>query len=177
MSERNGALLLVRILREPGDVSAAVDHALTDSQHDAHVRARGVSHRHLAIEGGGHECWLDAAPYAEAVFLPELLGKRLAANTTVDSLCLGELAKLDDGAVDGMQRRRVEVQGLLGLLEGQCAVGGLEDLGAALVLLGNALRAAKPHHVVFEEVTLRLETSQDLPQHRKCVEGCMHAVV
>ena len=157
----------MRILREPGDVSAAVDHALANRQHDANARIRGVSHRHLAIKGGGHECWLDAAPYAETVFLPELLGKRLAADPTVDRLCLGELAKLDDGAVDGMQRRRVEIQGLLGLLEGQCAVGGLEDLSVTLVLLGDALRAAEPYHVVFEEVTLRLETSQDLPQHRR----------
>ena len=163
MGGRSDALCLVRILREPGDVSAAVDHTLADRQHDANARAGGVSHRHLTVEGGGHERWLDAAPHAKAVYLPELWGKRHAADATVDRLCLRELAELDDGAVDGVQRGRVDVQGLLGLLEGQCAVGGLEALGGALVLLGDALRAAKPHHVVFEEVALRLEPSQDLP--------------
>ena len=164
MSGRSDALCLVRILRQPGDVGAAVDHALADRQHDAHARARGVSHRHLAVEGGGHERRLDAAPHAKAVDLPELWGKRHAADAAVDRLCLRELAELDDGAVDGVQRGRVDVQGLLGLLEGQCAVGGLEALGGALILLCDALRAAKPHHVVFEEGALRLEPSQDLPR-------------
>ena len=157
MGGRSDALCLVRILREPGDVSAAVDHTLADRQHDANARAGGVSHRHLTVEGGGHERWLDATPHAETIWHPELRGERLAADTAVDRLCLCELAELDDGTVDGVQRRRVDVQGLLGRLEGQCAI---------LVLLGDALRAAEPHHVAFEEVALRLEPSQDLPTHR-----------
>jgi hypothetical protein len=53
-----------------------------------------------------------------------------------------------------VQRGSVDVQGLLGLLEGNCAIGALEDLGSALVLLSDVLRAAEPHHVVFEEVAL-----------------------
>eukprot|EP00966_Prymnesium_polylepis_P222721 5152444-Prymnesium_polylepis.1 len=50
-------LALVRVLAEPRDVGAAVDHALLHLDDDAHLRAvtRRVAHRDLALKRRRHE--------------------------------------------------------------------------------------------------------------------------
>ena len=68
VERREAALLLVRVLREPRDVGAAVDHPLLHLVDGGPARrARRVVHRDLAVEGRRHEGGVDAAAHAERV--------------------------------------------------------------------------------------------------------------
>mmetsp|Transcript_14519 Transcript_14519/g.38360 ORF Transcript_14519/g.38360 Transcript_14519/m.38360 type:complete len:415 (-) Transcript_14519:194-1438(-) len=112
-------LALVRVLREPADVGATVDHALLHLNNDAHPRAiaRRIAHCHRTLKRRAHECRLDAATHTELIWLPELIGQRHARDAAVNLGRLGELAELDDRRIDAVQRRGVLVERAHRLLE------------------------------------------------------------
>lgn len=72
---------------------------------------------------------------------PKLLWKRHAGNAAVDARGDSELAELDDRAVDAVESGGVLVEVTKGGLEGDPAVGRLEDLGGALEAGRDRLRA------------------------------------
>ena len=73
---REQNLRLVRVLREPADIGAAVDHALLDLEDDALAAARRVLHRDTAVLRRAHESALNAAAHAIFVGLPEGIRQR-----------------------------------------------------------------------------------------------------
>ena len=80
------ALVLMRVLREPRHVGAAVDLALLRLNDDAHrgLVARRVAHGYIAVECSRHEGVLYAASHAKVVGMPELVGQGHARDATID---------------------------------------------------------------------------------------------
>ena len=60
-------LLLVRVLRQPRDLCAAVDHALLHLEDDAHAAGRRIARRHVSLGGCAHKPVLDAAHDAKLI--------------------------------------------------------------------------------------------------------------
>ena len=140
---RQGHLLLVRVLREPSEVGAAVDHAHLEL-HDRHrlaalgpSAAARVVHGLAALSGGRLEAKLDAAPHAALVGLPELRGQLAVAHATIDLARLGQLRHLDDGRIDRVNRRRVRV----------CLANLLAALDEVWVIRARAQHCRREAHV------------------------------
>eukprot|EP00966_Prymnesium_polylepis_P320313 7376680-Prymnesium_polylepis.1 len=151
---------LVRVLREPRDVGATVDHPLLHLEDDAHPRAvaRRVAHRDLALERRTHEGRLDATAHVKLVGRPELIGQRHARDAAVDLCRLRELAELDDRRVDGVERRRVPVEGAQRVVEAERPVHRRKEQivqrSVSNVLPEDIRRAAELNHRALEEVRL-----------------------
>ena len=97
-----------RVLRQPGQVSAAVYEPLLDLEHQpkfALASAPGVIHGHLSIACGRHEADVDAA----VPWLLHVSGQQPAAHPAVDLCGDGELAQLDDRAVHDPDGRSIGV--------------------------------------------------------------------
>ena len=99
-------------LADPADVRATVGHAQHALVHDPRLGqlaacvAGGDGH---ALRGG-HEAGLDATAATILVRLPERVGQLAARHTAIDDARVGELAGLDDGRVDAVQRGRILVE-------------------------------------------------------------------
>mmetsp|Transcript_18933 Transcript_18933/g.40854 ORF Transcript_18933/g.40854 Transcript_18933/m.40854 type:complete len:351 (-) Transcript_18933:978-2030(-) len=117
-SERAKAdLLLVRVLRAPAEVGAAVDHPQLHLEDDAGLArgSRRVGERHRSVLGRRHEGGLDAA--AHVVLAPhgvvgdgqEGVGQQPARQAAVDAACLGKRAQFHQRRVDHVQCGRVQV--------------------------------------------------------------------
>jgi len=89
----------VRVLRDPAELRASVDHAHLDLKDDARLAGRREGRGRAAVVGGGEEGSLDAAPEAVHVVLAEAVWQH-ARHTAVHLSHLCQLARLDDHAVD-----------------------------------------------------------------------------
>ena len=108
---REEHLGLVRVLREPLEVRAAVDEALRDLEH--HGRRRlilgGVALGLMTLGGRRRKAVLDAATCIIHPLVAHLLGHGAARDAAVDRLNFRELTQLEHRRVDHVQRRRVQV--------------------------------------------------------------------
>ena len=101
------------------------------------------------------------------------VGQPEAAHAAVDLGRKSELGRLDDAAVDDVERRRVRVARLESLKIRQRPLGLLPRLGAAHVRVRDILRAAQLDHRVLQERHRRVEPTQDavvLDEHRPRVQ-------
>ena len=103
-------LALSRVLREPRDVGAPVDHPHPHREEAPRAAAtRCVRVRHLLVRRRRHKGVLAPTAQPKLVGRPELVGKHSAGDAPPNALGLGELRQLDDGRIDHVQRRRVQV--------------------------------------------------------------------
>ena len=80
----------MRILTQPAEVGATIDHALAHLKDDARATLRVVQ-RLRPVLRRGREAVLDAARHAILVWAEELLGQRGAAEAAVDAARGAEL--------------------------------------------------------------------------------------
>ena len=98
----------MRILREPSQVGAAIDHSGVDFPDEwrrilVWPQALTVPLSLFPFRGARHEAKLDAtAGVGFGIFLSEFLGKRFACNAAVDPVCAVQLAQFDHARVDDM---------------------------------------------------------------------------
>jgi len=91
----------VRVLRDPAEIGASVDHAHLDLEDDARPAGRGcVLHRDVTVKGRRHEGGVHAAAGAVLVRLPEVVREHAARQAAVHLVHPRKLARLDDHAVD-----------------------------------------------------------------------------
>ena len=119
---REQDLLLVRVLREPRDLGAAIDDPHLDLEEQPRLAAaRRVVRGDLAVGRRRHERELDTAADILLVRLSKLLGEHAAADAAVHLARRRQLAQLDDRRVDRVQRRRV---GLPSVIFCACTLSG-----------------------------------------------------
>ena len=97
---REGDLPLVRVLREPLQIRAAVDHTHSHLEQYAVVERFGrVPQRLLTIQRATHKAKLDAATDVHLVLLLEGDRQPLLAHATVHNVRLRQVLELDDARV------------------------------------------------------------------------------
>ena len=156
---REQDLLLVRVLAEPREVGAAVDHPhLHLHEHREAAAAAAalvrVEHRLVPLLRRRGEAELDAAAVVVLVLAHHLARQRAPRDAAEDGAGARELAHLDDGGVDEVERRRVQVAVRAARVELRDLLRRLRVGGEAAPLVVEALEALD--RLVLRQVALAL---------------------
>ena len=108
MHSRERELAFVGVLADPAEVSTAPRAPHRDLE-DHGVVALGVLPRHVPSVSGAHAAELDPAAMALLIGHRELLGQLSASHPAEHSLIRGEVLQGDDGCIDDVEGRIIEV--------------------------------------------------------------------